>query len=160
MINGHRIIHGDGMARYSPKIFDKTQPVYVRRIFKANGKDYYPGMVFDWKYHAVAHRRVQTLFNSGYLKHDEDITVDELAAEEAPKTDKMAMGDQEELTPDLEIKTPGYTIQHSGGPYYNVFGPDGDKINLKGLKKAAAVNLVESLTMGTTDETPIGDITI
>jgi len=162
MINGQIIIHGVDMARYSPKVFDTARKTYVRRAFKANGKDYYPGMLFDWKHYAVAHRRVQLLFNSGYLRHDND----EKQVEEAPMPPapepitKMEMGDTKELTPDLEKKTPGYTIKHSGGRYHNVFSPDGEKVNPKGLLQENAIKLVEKLTMEATDETTVRGTTV
>lgn len=143
------------MPRADQRIFDKTQPVYVRKTLKVSGKILYPGAYFDWKNLAVTDRQVRNMFANGMLHHeihedeeiqkDPDLVVQEDDFEE-PVINKQEIEESESLTDDKEEKTSGYTTSHRGGPWYDVIGPDGEKVNEAALRQSDAVALVEKLT--------------
>ena len=132
------------MSRYSPRVFDKNLPVYVRRSIKISGKLHLPGQLFDWKHCQVTDRQVRNMFNTGYLQHSfhEDIEI---------KNDPDIIDDKEdnedyETTEDDEQSCVTYRVEHKSGPWYSVFGPDGEVKTEKSLKKIDAMALVEKLT--------------
>lgn len=145
------------MSRYQARVFDKNLPVYVRKTVKISGKLLYPGVFFDWRNLAVTDRTVRQMFDQGKLHHehhenqeneaDPDLVVQEDDFE-FEAVDKTEIEDSEYLTTDKEQKLPGYKVQHRGGPWYDVIGPDGEVINEKGLKQSDAIILVEQLTDG------------
>lgn len=145
------------MSRYQARVFDKNLPVYVRKTIKISGKLLLPGAFFDWRNLAVTDRRVRQMFEQGKLQHDfeEDVAneadPDLIVQEddfEVETVDKTEIEDSEDLTSDMEQKLPGYKVQHRGGPWYDVIGPDGEVVNEKGLKQSDAIILVEQLTDG------------
>lgn len=120
-----------------------------------------PGMLFDWQHYAIAPQRVRALFRSSYIRHagQEDI---ELAAadmlaqcekQEEIQNDVIAEEEQGPIANETasEIRAEdvdivgAYIIQHVGGPYYNVIGPDGAYCNDKALHKGKAQELADEL---------------
>lgn len=129
------------MSRYSKESFNKNIPVYVRRKFNGAGRNWIPGQRFSWNKLALDVRRVRLLFDGGYLTHiqPEDFSAEEEIEDNTPKAT------------DGEPLRPGYTIVRTAGPWHDVVGPDGEKVNEKGLKKFDALALVEELTMETAE---------
>ena len=138
---------------YRPRVFDKNVPVYVRKSFKGNGRNWIVGQRFDWRYLGVSIYRVKQMVSSGFLQHaeHEDEELEQVPVE--PQDISNYIEDAEttettELTSDLEPKQAGYTLQSRGGPYYDVISPDGEAINDKALFKKDALALIEEKTDG------------
>lgn len=126
------------MATYRNQIFDKSRLVFVRRNFKAGGKLYLPGMLYDWRHQATSQRRMQQMFNSGYLCHDENL---EAAEEQAEVKEVVENKENTETTENAESdpkkkkdKTPELDIAEISESEYNVVDSDGKVLNVAVLE--------------------------
>lgn len=129
------------MARYSPQFFDIKQPLYVRKAFQGNGRMYLPGMYFDWRHHAIAPNRVRALFRASYIMHEKPGSLEDEVAEMDEAIEDVVVEDViVEGTPVLT-----YSIDHAGGPYYNVVSSTGEIMTEKGLRRKEAQELADEL---------------
>lgn len=122
------------MARYSPQMFNKNLPVYVRKSFSGNGRMWLPGQRFDWQHYAISVQRVRQLFRSSYLKHEEPDTINKIEPEVEPVVEAHN-----------EVIEGDFTLSHAGGAYWNIIASDGTKFNQKGLKREEAEALLDEL---------------
>lgn len=137
------------MGRYREEFLDVNQPLYVRKAFKGNGRRFTQGALFNWQQLAIAQHRVEALFRSSYLTHQE------------PKQTRMTQFNTEGGTQDVEIYK-GYKLIKRGGPYFDVEDGHGDIVNDRALYKKKAMLLVDEIlekeiANGSEDETALAN---
>lgn len=126
------------MAKRTQEFLDPAKPIFIRKPLKAAGRNFLIGQHFDWKKLAVDIRRIRMLFEQRYLTHEEPevdpkdkVSKAQIEAHQEDKFDDLPKGE--------------WQIQKTGIGWYNLFNSKGEQFQEKGMREAAARELIIDL---------------
>ena len=108
-----------------------SEPLYARKNFKSNGRNFLIGMHFDWKHNAVDNRRIRLLFQQRFLTH------------EGPEIDEADVVDEKVIQ--AHMQDAPFSIEATARGWYNVINKLGQKVFKKNIRKAEAEEAVQEL---------------
>lgn len=62
---------------YLVRSFQADKKAICRRAFKANGRQFHPGDVFDWRRLSITPRKAKLLFDGGLIGHEDGVFIPE-----------------------------------------------------------------------------------